>query len=55
MSVVVRDITGDEDKYVLDIHGFQLYRHQTRHVDFFDEAAVTTAYFAECIELLKEV
>ncbi|KAK7188115.1 hypothetical protein PSPO01_05809 [Paraphaeosphaeria sporulosa] len=52
---VVTDISGDEDKYTLDGHGFQYCRHKSLEKDFVDEHAIQTLYYDECRQLLKEV
>jgi hypothetical protein len=52
---LVTDISGDEDKYTLDTAGFQYCRHSSCEKNFVDEAAITSAYYKECEELLKNV
>ncbi|KAK0731043.1 hypothetical protein B0H67DRAFT_597001 [Lasiosphaeris hirsuta] len=52
---IVTDISGDEDQYTLDSHGFQYYRHESRENLFTDEQAIRTAYYDECEQLLKDV
>jgi hypothetical protein len=54
-DVTVTDVTGDEEKYTLDTHGFQYVRHQSREQDFTDEERIQTAYYDECVKLLKDV
>jgi hypothetical protein len=54
-NFLVNDISGDEDKYTLDTAGFQYHRHSSCETEFVDEAAITSAYYKECEELLKGV
>jgi hypothetical protein len=53
--VAVRDITGEEDKYTLDSHGFQLVHHETQFRDFRDLGALESDYFPEVERLVKNV
>jgi hypothetical protein len=52
---VVTDISGDEDKYALDSHGFQYIHHTSCEKEFIDEQEIQSAYYEECEELLKDV
>ncbi|KAF2463564.1 uncharacterized protein BDR25DRAFT_297922 [Lindgomyces ingoldianus] len=54
-NFVVIDISGDEDKYSLDSHGFQYCHHESREKDFTDDQAIRSAYYEECEQLLKKV
>lgn len=54
-TVAVRDITGEEQKYTLDSHGFQLVHHETQTKDFKNIATLKTDYFPEVEELVKKV
>ncbi|KAF1842640.1 uncharacterized protein K460DRAFT_389231 [Cucurbitaria berberidis CBS 394.84] len=54
-NFVVTDISGDENKYSLDSHGFQYCRHESREKNFTDEQAIQKAYYKECENLLKDV
>ncbi|KAI0011246.1 hypothetical protein F4779DRAFT_573955 [Xylariaceae sp. FL0662B] len=54
-QVVVRDITGEEDKYTLDSHGFQFHRHESKATDFHDPERVEAEYYPEAVQLLKDV
>jgi hypothetical protein len=54
-SFVVTDVSGDEDKYSLDSHGFQYCRHKSIEKDFTDENAIRAAYYEECRKLLKDI
>ncbi|KAF1969078.1 hypothetical protein BU23DRAFT_601764 [Bimuria novae-zelandiae CBS 107.79] len=52
---LVTDITGEEENYSLDSHGFQYCRHTSAEKDFVDEQAIQATYYEECRQLLKEV
>ena len=52
--MVVTDISGDEDKYTLDSHGFQLYRHTSVEKDFRDDAQIKAQYYPEVEQLIKD-
>ncbi|KAJ2978344.1 hypothetical protein NUW58_g7528 [Xylaria curta] len=54
---VIKDITGDEDKYTLDKHGFQFCRRATRlhEADFHNSELVEAQYYPEARQLLKDV
>jgi hypothetical protein len=52
---VVTDITGDENKYALDTHGFQYCRHQSSEKHFTNEHTIETVYYEECRQLLQDV
>ncbi|KAI1755257.1 hypothetical protein F4782DRAFT_527974 [Xylaria castorea] len=54
---IIRDITGDEDKYTLDRNGFQLVRRATRlrDADFHDSELVEANYYPEAKQLLKDI
>jgi hypothetical protein len=54
-NFVVTDISGDEDRYSLDSHGFQYCRHKSYEKDFIDEQAIQSSYYRECRQLLKDV
>lgn len=54
-NFTVADISGDEDGYTLDSHGFQYCHHESFETDFVDEQAIQTAYYDECKQLLKHV
>ncbi|KAK3940177.1 hypothetical protein QBC46DRAFT_261583 [Diplogelasinospora grovesii] len=53
--VVVTDVTGEEDKYTLDSHGFQYLRSTSNEKDFTDESKILAEYYPECEQLLKDV
>lgn len=52
---VVTDVSGNENKYTLDGHGFQYCQHQSCERDFTNEQAIQTAYYRECEQLLRDV
>jgi hypothetical protein len=52
---VVSDISGDEDQYTLDSHGFQYCRHSSREEEFTDEQQIKSIYYQECEQLIKDV
>lgn len=54
-SVLVSDISGDEDQYTLDSHGFQYCRSESKEKDFVDEDEIKNDYYPECAQLLKDV
>ncbi|CAK4031454.1 amino acid permease-domain-containing [Lecanosticta acicola] len=53
--VTVKDIAGNEDKYTLDSHGFQIHRHVSTEKDFLDDERIKDAYYKEVDQLLKDV
>ncbi|KAF1992998.1 hypothetical protein P154DRAFT_107421 [Amniculicola lignicola CBS 123094] len=54
-NFMVTDISGDEDKYLLDTHGFQYCYHESHEKEFKDEQKIQTKYYEECKQLLKEI
>jgi hypothetical protein len=50
----VRDISGTEQLYTLDSHGFQLYNHVSSEKTFDDEARIQAEYYPETEQLLKD-
>ncbi|KAM0324139.1 hypothetical protein ACHAQA_008331 [Verticillium albo-atrum] len=52
---VISDVSGDEDKYTLDSHGFQYCRHKSLETTFTDEQQIQASYRQECAELLIAV
>jgi hypothetical protein len=54
LTVTVRDITGDENKYTLDSHGFQIYNHTANEKDFVDDEQIKSGYYKEVEQLLKD-
>lgn len=54
-GVIVSDVSGDEDCYTLDSHGFQYCRSPSKEKEFFDDNKIATEYYPECEQLLKDV
>ncbi|KAI2464100.1 hypothetical protein F4781DRAFT_86526 [Annulohypoxylon bovei var. microspora] len=57
-QITIHDVTGEEEKYALDSHGFQFLRHESELKsleDFQDEELVKAEYYPESIELLKDI
>lgn len=54
-NVVIHDISGDEDKYTLDSHGFQVTKHESKEKDFLDEEKIKAEYYPEVEQLLKDL
>lgn len=54
-QVAVHDITGEEDKYTIDSHGFQLVHHVTQTTDFNNLEKLKSEYFPEMKELVKNL
>jgi len=55
LEMTVHDISGDESKYTLDSHGFQIHRHESKEKDFDDDDKIKAEYYAETEQLLKDV
>ncbi|KAI6085773.1 hypothetical protein F4821DRAFT_279102 [Hypoxylon rubiginosum] len=56
--VTVRDVSGEEEKYALDSHGFQFLAHQSQLSGlraFQDDDLVKAEYYPETAQLLKNV
>ncbi|KFZ03311.1 hypothetical protein V502_11055 [Pseudogymnoascus sp. VKM F-4520 (FW-2644)] len=54
-KVVIHDVTGDEDKYTLDSHGFQFTKHESKEKEFLDDDKIKAEYYPEVEQLLKDV
>ncbi|KAK1656705.1 amino acid permease-domain-containing protein [Colletotrichum godetiae] len=54
-SVIISDLTGDEERFSLDRNGFQIYRSQSTEKQFQDDDQIKSSYYAEVEELLKDV
>ncbi|KAM3519715.1 hypothetical protein NHJ13051_007332 [Beauveria bassiana] len=52
---VVSDISGDEDQYTLDSHGFQYCQSPSDETLFTDEQQIKQGYYAECEALIKKI
>jgi hypothetical protein len=53
-NIPIEDIRGNETKFNLDTHAFQVVRSPTTFTAFNDRHAVDTAYAAECEKLLRD-
>lgn len=51
----IADLSGEEEKYTLDSHGFQYIHHESVEKDFTDDQAIQSAYYQECEQLIKDV
>ncbi|KAF3392456.1 hypothetical protein F1880_008658 [Penicillium rolfsii] len=54
VATTVHDISGHELDYSLDSHGFQLYYHQSKEIDFVDDEKIKREYYPETEQLLKD-
>ncbi|KAL2219393.1 hypothetical protein M432DRAFT_350301 [Thermoascus aurantiacus ATCC 26904] len=55
-SVVIQDIRGEEQKYTLDVHGFQYVRHEITGVsNWSDEAQIKEIVIPETEKLVREI
>ncbi|KAF2092411.1 hypothetical protein NA57DRAFT_69814 [Rhizodiscina lignyota] len=54
VDTTIHDISGDEDKYTLDSHGFQIYKRESKEKDFVDNAKIKAEYYPETEQLLKD-
>ncbi|CAK7233152.1 hypothetical protein SEUCBS140593_008507 [Sporothrix eucalyptigena] len=60
VAVTVHDITGEEDSFTLDIHGFRLVRDRPTTATacladhFEDITLIKNDYFEDCVTLLKD-
>lgn len=52
---VVNDVSGEEDNYTLDSHGFQYVRHESSEREFTDDSPVREVYYEECERILQNV
>ena len=55
VTVTVTDVSGQEDNFTLDSHGFQYHKHLSVAEGFPDEQAIRKNYYPECVKLLKDV
>jgi hypothetical protein len=55
MPVTIHDVAGDEDKYTLDVHGFQFVKHESKEKEFLDVEKIKTDYYAETEQLVKDI
>ena len=54
VPVEVTDISGSENKYSLDSHGFQLVHHESQEKAFVDDDQIKSNYYSEVEQLLKD-
>ncbi|KAI8246742.1 hypothetical protein K4K55_003515 [Colletotrichum sp. SAR 10_96] len=54
-TMTVTDVTGDEDTFTLDSHGFQYLRHASVETEFTDEERIKNVYYPEAEKLYKEI
>lgn len=54
-AVTVHDVTGHESDYNLDKNGFQFIHHVSEEKTFDDEGRITSLYYREVEQLLKDV
>ena len=52
--MIVKDISGEEHKYTLDSHGFQIYKHESNEKTFLDDEKIKAEYYPETEQLLKD-
>ncbi|KAK4156611.1 hypothetical protein C8A00DRAFT_40918 [Chaetomidium leptoderma] len=55
VTVTVTDVSGREDQFTLDTHGFQYHTRPSAEEGFYDEHTIRTNYYPECEQLLKDV
>lgn len=51
----IADIRASDEKFTLDVHGFQFVPHSSKEVEFKDEATIKDSVYDETSELLKAV
>ncbi|KAF6789070.1 hypothetical protein CSOJ01_14859 [Colletotrichum sojae] len=54
LETVITDITGSEELYTLDSHGFQLCRHTSMLKDFSDDQLIKDVYYPEVEDLVRK-
>ncbi|KAK1996078.1 hypothetical protein LX36DRAFT_682632 [Colletotrichum falcatum] len=54
-TMTVTDVSGDEDSFTLDTHGFQYIRHASVEKDFADEETVKSVYYPEMERVYKDI
>lgn len=54
-NATIQDVTGDEAKYSLDSHGFQIVPHVSKERNFLDDDQIRDQYYKEVEQLLKDV
>ena len=51
--MTIHDVSGEEDQYTLDSHGFQYVKHESKEKDFTDDEKIKAEYYPEMEQLLK--
>jgi len=54
-EVVIQDVTGDEDMFSLDRHGFQYVKRASAEKDFVDPDRIRDVYYKEIGQMVKDV
>ena len=54
IELPVHDIRGEEEKYTLDSHGFEIVKHESKEKDFVDEEKIKDQYYEEVEDILKK-
>jgi len=56
-TVTVSDVTGAEDSFTLDSHGFAFHAHASKEQEhgFHDEGVLRAKYYPECEQLLRNL
>ncbi|EXJ78451.1 hypothetical protein A1O1_08851 [Capronia coronata CBS 617.96] len=54
-QVIIHDVSGDENTYTLDSHGFQFVTSPSKEKDFVDADRIKDVYYREVEQLLKEL
>lgn len=55
LDTIVTDISGSEDQFTLDSHGFQLYDHVSQMKEFDNDDLIKEEYYPEVEELVRKV
>mgnify|MGYP005987685231 CR=1 FL=1 len=50
---VISDVSGNEDRYKLDSHGFQYLKHDSQEELFTDDERIRSVYYPECEQIIK--
>jgi len=53
-TVIVHDVSGQENEYTLDKNGFRFYKQTSIEKDFVDDDKIKSRYYAETEQLLKD-
>ena len=55
VTVMVMDVSGKEDRFALESHGFQYYTHISAETRFGGDQTIHDSYDHECKDLLKNM